>query len=92
MISAFIADWERIAQLLPELWIWLREAFVTPRFAKILSGFLAEVGVLVFVFPGLEIIIRNEPNRLYTVIPWSWGITAICLGAATIMSNIGGTS
>jgi hypothetical protein len=69
---------------------WLFAVFISQRFAKILSEFLTEVGVLVFVFPGLEIIIRNEPARLDAVIRYSWAISAICLGGAAIIAKIRG--
>ncbi|PYX08962.1 MAG: hypothetical protein DMG88_08410 [Acidobacteria bacterium] len=92
MLATLTAAWQSITKVLPWLWSRLHAAFVTPRFARILSNFLAEVAVLVFVFPGLEIIIRNEPNRLNTVIFWSWAITAICLVAAAIISMIGDLS
>jgi hypothetical protein len=89
VISRFAAGCRAMWEWLCVAWGWLSKAFISPRFAKIISDFLAEVGVLVFVFPGLEIIIRNEPERLYTVIRWSWGITAICLVAAAIIAHIG---
>ncbi len=68
MSLGLVEGWRYVIAQIPLLWhrLWtrLRAAFVTKRFTRILSDFLAEVGVLVFVFPGLEIIIRNEPTRL----------------------------
>ena len=89
MIGRLIVGFRVVMRWLSIVGRWLYRVFATPRFAKIISNFLAEVGVLVSVFPGLEIIIRNEPNRLYTVIPWSWGITVVCLVGAAIISHIG---
>jgi hypothetical protein len=73
VISRLTAAFRTVRGCLSAVGRWLYRVFATPRFAKIISDFLAEVGVLVFVFPGLEIIIRNEPNRLYTVIPLELG-------------------
>jgi hypothetical protein len=89
VISALIARWRATTRLLLGLRRRLYATFITAKFAKMISDFLAEVAVLVFVFPGLEVIIRGETKRLYTVLPWSWTITAVCLILATIILVIG---
>lgn len=96
MTSFLAADWNRLwrkllslilsaRSLLLRVWRKLDIAWETGRFATLISEFLVEVAVLLFVFPGLEIILRRESDRLAAVIGWSWGISIICLVVAAII-------
>ena len=70
---------------------WLRTQwrahFATKRFAKIIKEFLIEVAVLVFVFPTLDGIIKQDTARIPTLLIWSLIISAVCLGTAAIIST-----
>ena len=89
MIYRFIGGCRAIWGWLTAACGWLSRAFVSTRFAKIVSEFLTEVGVLVFVFPTLDTLIKGDTGRLHVMLPWSLVVTTLCLIGAAILSMIG---